>query len=79
MTADQIRYAFSQWILAQRLGRYAGRILLQDAAAVIAYPRKHNTAARVSHTKTRKKELSKMDIDVGRIRSCLHSNFALYC
>ena len=59
--------------------RYAGRILLQDAAAVIAYPRQHNTAARASHTKTKRKELSEVGIDIGRIRSCLHSNFALYC
>ncbi len=76
---DQIRYGFSQWLLAQRLGRYASRIILQDAAAVIAHHRQHNTAARVSHTRTKRKELSKIGIDINRIRSCLDSNFALYC
>jgi len=65
--------------LARRVGRRAGRIILQDAATVIAYHRKHNTAAKASHTRTTYKELSRRGIDVYRIRSCLDSNFALNC
>ena len=79
LTAEQIRYALSQWLLARRVGRRAGRVILQDAAAVIAYHRQHNTAAKVCHTRTTCTELSRRGIDVHRIRSCLDSNFALYC
>jgi len=79
LTAEQIRYALSQWLLARRLGRRAGRVILQDAAAVLAYHRKHNTAAKISHTRITCIELSQRGIDVHRIRSCLDSNFALYC
>ena len=76
---DQIRYGLSQWLLARRLGRRAGRIILHDAALVIGYHRRHNTVAKISHTKTKRRELSKTGIDLDRIRSCLDSNFALYC
>ena len=76
---DQIRYGLSHWLLARRLGRRAGRIILYDAAVVIGYHRHHNAAAKVSHTKTTRRELSITGIDLGQIRSCLDSNFALYC
>ncbi len=79
LTVDQIRYGLSQWLLARRLGRRAGCIILHDAAAVIGYHRHHNAAAKASHTKTTRRELSKTGIDLDRIRSCLDSNFALYC
>ena len=79
LTVDQIRYALSQWFQAGRFGRSAKRIVLQDAAVLIRYHRHHNTLARTSHTKTRRKELLKLGINVDRIRSCLESNFALYC
>ncbi len=79
LTVDQVRYALSQWLLGRRLGRHARRILLEDAAALIAYHRRRNTEAKLSHTKTTRETLSKSGIDVDRIRSCLESNFALYC
>ncbi len=79
LTVDQIRYALSQWFLSLRYGRRARRILLEDAAARIAYHRRHNTEAKLSHTRTKRKTLSKSGINVDRIRSCLESNFALYC
>ena len=79
LTVDQVRYALSQWFLSLRYGRRARRILLEDAAAWIAYHRRHNTEAKLSHTRTMRKTLSKSGIDVDRIRSCLESNFALYC
>jgi hypothetical protein len=79
LTVDQIRYGLSQWLLARRLGRRAARIILHDAAVLIGYHRHHNAVARISHTKTTKRKLSKTGIDVDRIRSCLDSNFALYC
>ena len=78
LTVDQVRYALSQWFLGRRLGRYARRILLEDAAALIAYHRRHNTEAKLSHTRTMRTTLSKSGIDVDQIRSCLESNFALY-
>ncbi len=79
LTADQVRYALSQWFLSLRYGRHARRILLEDAAALIAYHRRHNNEAKLSHTRTMRKTLLKSGIDVGQIRSCLESNFALYC
>jgi len=79
LTVDQIRYALSQWFLARRYGRHARRLLLQDAAALIAYHRRHNTEAKLSHTRTMRTTLLNLGIDVDRIRSCLESNFALYC
>ena len=79
LTVDQVRYALSQWFLARRYGRRARRILLEDAAALIAYHRRHNTEAKLSHTRTTRKTLLKSGIDIDRIRSCLESNFALYC
>ncbi len=79
LTVDQVRYALSQWFLARRYGRHARRLLLQDAAALIAYHRRHNTEAKLSHTRTMRKTLLKSGIDIDRIRSCLESNFALYC
>ena len=79
LTADQIRYALSQWFLARRYGRHARRILLQDAATLIRYHRRHNTSAKLNHTRKKRRKLLKSGIDVDRIRSCLDSNFALYC
>ncbi len=79
LTVDQVRYALSQWFLSFRYGRHARRILLEDAAARIAYHRRHNTEAKLSHTRTMRQTLLKSGIDVDRIRSCLESNFALYC
>ena len=79
LTVDQVRYALSQWFQGRRLGRYARRILLEDAAALIAYHRRRNTEAKLSHTKTTRETLFESGIDMDRIRSCLESNFALYC
>ena len=79
LTVDQVRYALSQWFLSLRYGRYARRILLEDAAALIAYHRRHNNEAKLSHSRTMREILSRSGIDVSRIRSCLESNFALYC
>lgn len=79
LTVDQIRYALSQWFLSLRYGRRARRILLEDAAAWIAYHRRHNTEAKLSHTRTMQRALLKSGINIDRIRSCLGSNFALYC
>ncbi len=79
LTVDQVRYALSQWFLSLRYGRHARRILLEDAAALIAYHRRHNTEAKLSHTRTTRKTLLESGIDLDRIRSCLESNFALYC
>ena len=79
LTVDQVRYALSQWFLGLRYGRRARRILLEDAAAWIAYHRRHNTEAKLSHTRTMRRTLLKSGFDVGQIRSCLGSNFALYC
>lgn len=79
LTVDQVRYALSQWFLGRRYGRHAGRTILEDAAALIAYHRRRNTEAKLSHTKTMRETLSKSEIDMDQIRSCLESNFALYC
>ena len=57
----------------------AARIILRDAALVIGYRRHRNTVAKAGHTKTRRCELSPNGIDIDPIRSCLDSNFALYC
>ncbi len=59
LTVDQVRYALSQWFLSLRYGRHARRILLADAAALIAYHRRHNTEAKLSHTRTIRKTLLK--------------------
>ena len=79
LTVDQVRYALSQWFLGLRYGRRTRRMLLENTAARIAYHRRHNTDAKLSHTRTKRKTLSKSGIDADRIRSCLESNFALYC
>ncbi len=79
LTVDQVRYALSQWFLSLRYGRHARRILLEDAAALTAYHRRQNTEAKLSHTRTMRQTLLESGIDVDRIRSCLESNFALYC
>ena len=79
LTVDQVRYALSQRFLSRRYGRHARRILLQDAAARIAYHRHHNTQAKLSHTRTKRKTLTKLGINLNQIRSCLDCNFALYC
>ncbi len=79
LTVDQVRYAVSQLFQGLRYGRRARRMILEDAAARIAYHRRHNTEAKLSHTRTTRETLSKSGIDVDRIRSCLESNFALYC
>jgi hypothetical protein len=52
-------------------------MILEDAAALIAYPRRHNTEAKLSHTRTTIQELSRRGIDLERPRSCLDSNLAL--
>ncbi len=78
LTVDQVRYALSQWFLGLRYGRRTRGMLLQDAAAWIAYHRRHNTEAKLCHTRTTRKKLQNLRIEVDRIRSCLESNFALY-
>ena len=67
LTADQVRYALSQWFLSLRYGRRARHMLLEDAAALIAYHRRHNTEAKLSHTRTMRKTLLKSGIDLDRI------------
>jgi len=52
---------------------------LEDAAALIAYHRRHNTEAKLNHARTRRKKLLNSGVNVEQIRSCLESNFALYC
>ncbi len=79
LTVDQVRYAVSQWFQGLRYGRRVRRMILEDAAAWIAYHRRHNTDAKLSHTRTMRKTLSKSGIDLDQIRSCLESNVALYC
>jgi hypothetical protein len=79
LTAEQIRYALSQWLQALRFGPSAARIVLEDAATVIRFHRHHNTCAKDCHTQTKRRELGKLGIDVDEIRTCLGSNFALYC
>ena len=79
LTVDQVRYALSQWFLARRHGRHARRMILDDAAALLAYHRRHNTEAKLGHTRTTIKKLSRRGIDLDQTRSCLESNFALYC
>ncbi len=79
LPADQIRYALSQWFLAHGYGRRARRILLEDAATLIRHHRRHNTSAKLNHTRKKRRKLLKSGIDVDRIKSCLDSDFALYC
>ena len=79
LTVDQVRYALSQWFLSLRYGRRTRRIILQDAAAWIADHRRHNTEAKLCHTRTMRKKLENLRIEVDRIRSCLASNLKLYC
>ena len=79
LTVDQVRYGLSQWLLSLRYGRRVRRLILEDAAARIAYHRRHNTEAKVCHTRTMRRKLGSSGIDIDRIRSCLESNFALYC
>ncbi len=43
LTADQIRYALSQWFQAGRFGRSAKRIVLQDAAGPFADERERES------------------------------------
>ena len=66
-------------MVRRRFGRRDRVTLLKDAAARIAYHRRHNTEAKLSHTRTKRKTLSKSGIDVDQAKSCLESNFALYC
>jgi len=79
LTAEQIRYALSQWLQALRFGPTAARIVLEDAATVIRFHRHHNTCAKDCHTRTKRQNLLNLGIDVDEIRTCLGSNFALYC
>ena len=79
LTAEQIRYALSQWLQALRFGPAAARIVLEDAATVIRFHRHHNTDAKDCHTRTKRRALLNLGIDVDEIRTCLGSNFALYC
>ena len=67
LTVDQVRTALSQWFLSLRYGRHAARILLESAAALIAYHRRHNTEAKLSHARKRKETLLKSGIDIERI------------
>ena len=64
LTVDQVRYALSQWFLARRYGQRARRLLLQDATALIAYHRRHNAEAKLSHTRSMRKTLLNSGIDI---------------
>ena len=64
LTVDQVRYALSQWFLARRYGQHARRLLLQDATALIAYHRRHNAEAKLSHTRSMRKTLLNSGIDI---------------
>jgi hypothetical protein len=60
---------------ADKLGHRLG---FADAAALIAYHRRHHTEAKLSRARTTIRELSRRGIDLERARSCLDSDFALY-
>jgi hypothetical protein len=59
------------------LGRVARKRILEKAAWQISYTRHHNAAAKTSHRKATLQRLRDRDIDVGKIRTCVGSNFAL--
>jgi len=59
------------------LGRLARKRLLEKAAWVISYTRNHNATAKTSHRKKTINELRKQGIQIGKIRTCEGSNFAL--
>ena len=70
LTVSQVRQACSAMIQSWWLPPKAAAALIENTARKIQYHQKRNRQARISHTKTRKKKLEAMGIDLTTTRRC---------
>ena len=75
LTTEQVRRAITTWLKVATL-RLTKTELLEKELAKQKYHQKRNAQAQRSHTKTRKKRLKDLGIDVDRIKSCVPSSSA---
>ncbi len=71
ITVEQVRSAMDVWLDASDLPPRLRRRRFEEEREKQHYYQRRNRQARISHTKTRITELQALEIDVGRIKSCL--------
>jgi SRSO17 transposase len=71
ISVEQVRSAINVWLDAADLPPASRRERLTDELKKQQYYQRRNKQARDSHTKTRVRLLNAMEIDVGRIKSCI--------
>lgn len=71
LTIEQVRSAINVWLETADLPPVARRSRLTKETRKQRYYQRRNKQARTSHTKTRRRRLKDMEIDVDRIKSCI--------
>ena len=71
LTVEQVREAVSTWFEAQDLPRSCQSQKFEQSAARLAYYRRRNRIARLSHTKETRRRLRQIGINPDRLRSCV--------
>jgi SRSO17 transposase len=72
ITVEQVRSAMDVWLDSADLPPKSQRQRFEREQQKQQYYQRRNQQARISHTKTRRKQLNELGIDVDRIKSCLH-------
>lgn len=74
ITVEQVRSAMNTWLETVDLPAAARHKRFQAELEKQQYYQQRNKQARTSHTKTRISRLAAIDIDVGKIKSCIPDN-----
>jgi len=77
ISVEQVRSAMNVWLDVADLPPASRRERFEAEQKKQRYYQKRNKQARISHTKTRRRQLSDMGIDIDKIKSCVctrHSN-----
>ena len=70
MTVCQVRTAAAALVRSWGLGRHAAKLIIAAAAAEIAYTQRRNAQARRSHTKTTRRKLAALGIQLTQLPRC---------
>ena len=71
ITVEQVRSAMNVWLDAADLPPASRRERFEAERKKQQYYQRRNKQARISHTKTRRRQLSDMGIDINKIKSCI--------
>ena len=76
LTLEQVRSAMNTWLSAADMKPAARKESFEAELKEQRYHQQRNRQARKSHTKTRRRRLTELGIDVDKIKSCIPKNAA---